>query len=447
MGKHSNERRYGTIVLHLDYGLEVALGHGVSGYQRVTETLPSYWDLEKDSIALIGFGVGIINYACIVRRKSKVATVKVKVEMSDFIEMKPPVPWEDLEKVMNSNEALALEYGRRTTLVEWSLWQKIYSNLKHLRQDQSASLEELERIVNDRNTFNDILGIFGSIRDTVILALKFSKFDVSKLQDVMMENQGFNNDCLPKVRAEGSGEMIPMKLTRGLFEELDKVRLLEDKLILKDTQTLPGWEKSIKPHVTGKVVFRKDDKVLEVLDVNRTEVEKVMGVDFIYFNTYYSALVMIQYKRMQEESEEWVYRPDKQFDEEFGRMKKFLERLGSHGFDSKQSYRMNENPFYFKFCQSKIEVDLDENTMIPGMYLPIDYIGQILEDEHSRGRRGGKVINYNNALRYLSNTKFIELVEDSWIGTVPKDSEIIVELIEASLAAGKRIVYAEAGYA
>jgi hypothetical protein len=93
-------------------------------------------------------------------------------------------------------------------------------------------------------------------------------------------------------------------------------------------------------------------ETLTVMNVNRTNIEHMLGVDLFYYHHRFSSYTMIQYKRMLPETKEVAYRPDKQFFEEIERMKKFEKQC----LDTSQSlqpddYRLNPDIFFSNYVQ------------------------------------------------------------------------------------------------
>ena len=60
----------------------------------------------------------------------------------------------------------------------------------------------------------------------------------------------------------------------------------------------------------------------------------------------------------------------------------------------------------------------------------------------SRGKRGGKVLTYENVGRRINNSEFVMLVAGSWVGTSIEQSAVLGDLIRTVLAAGKTVTLA-----
>lgn len=211
--------------------------------------------------------------------------------------------------------------------------------------------------------------------------------------------------------------------------------LLEDQVIAHDTRDIPGWD-LIESDMTGMAVFTKGVSRLTVFTANRGPIEKATGADLVYINNEQKNAVLVQYKMLEQEERnrdgeerEWVYRPDRQFNAEVERMKKFKLKPVK-GTD----YRLNCNPFYFKFVK-RIEHDLRN----AGLIVSLDHLTSVLDSKISRGKKGGLRLNYKVLDgRYLRKGDLVGLIRSGYIGTTEYDSKAILELIRRSLDASLR---------
>ncbi|MDQ2848497.1 MAG: hypothetical protein M3Y77_19620 [Actinomycetota bacterium] len=72
------------------------------------------------------------------------------------------------------------------------------------------------------------------------------------------------------------------------------------------------------------------------------------------------------------------------------------------------------------------------------MYLARSHFEELLNK--SAGPRGGKQLTYDNVPRHITNTMFIDLVKDGWIGSRGAATGQIEELIQQSLATRHAVV-------
>jgi hypothetical protein len=231
---------------------------------------------------------------------------------------------------------------------------------------------------------------------------------------------------------------------QSFLDGLSQVRLREDPMVINDAQVLPGFD-AIGSTPFNSVVFEDDQRKLTVLITNRQPLEEQLGVDLIYYNETFQSFLLIQYKAMENEGTEAIYRfPNKQLTAEINRMQDILSELGKCAAnDEADGYRLSENPFFLKLCQ-RIVFNPDNVGLVKGMYLPLDYWNLISEHESMKGPKSGKRIAYSNARRYFGNTDFTNIAANAWVGTTIKQSSELTILIRSTLESGRTVVFAVA---
>lgn len=235
----------------------------------------------------------------------------------------------------------------------------------------------------------------------------------------------------------------------SFLDGLPSVRLREDPMVVNDLQNLPGFE-VIKTYPYGAAVFESEatSERLTVILANRLPLEEQTGTDLIYFNETYQSFVMVQYKAMEREDRrvgpaEAVYRlPNAQLKEEIDRMDTVLRALKACAPNTGiGGFRLTENPFFLKLC-SRLVFNPDDVGLVPGMYLPLDYWKLLERDPGIQGPKGGLRITYDNAQRHFDNTAFTTVVSKAWVGTTPSQSQVLQDVIRATLETGKAVAIA-----
>lgn len=240
-------------------------------------------------------------------------------------------------------------------------------------------------------------------------------------------------------------EWVPSDETPVSFlDGLPSARLREDQMVVKDLQNLQGFE-VVKTYPYSAAVFKseKTSERLTVILANRLPLEEQTGADLIYFNETCQSFVMVQYKAMEREGKEAVYRlPEAQLKEEIDRMDAVLGTLKACALNTDiGGYRLTENPFFLKLC-SRLVFNPNDVDLVPGMYLQLDY-WKLLENDHGiQGPRGGLRITCENAKRYFDNTAFATVVSKAWVGTTPSQSQVLQDVIRATLETGKAVAIA-----
>ncbi len=228
----------------------------------------------------------------------------------------------------------------------------------------------------------------------------------------------------------------------SFLDGIKDVRLREDSMVMNDLVNIPGFNYiSTTKYSASKFMSRTAQ--LTVILANRLPLEELLGTDLIYYNEDFKSFIMVQYKVMEKESEQFLFRvPNSQLDEEIKRMDSILAHLNSiKSISSIDDYRINENPFFIKICP-RIDFDPDNIGLSTGIYLPIDYFKMLQTDQTIKGSRGGMAISYDNVGRYFDNTAFKTIIEGGWIGTNISQSKILEDLIKSTIESGKAAVLA-----
>ena len=156
-------------------------------------------------------------------------------------------------------------------------------------------------------------------------------------------------------------------------------------MIFNDLVNIPGFD-LIRTSKYSSSVFENDKTRLTVLLANRLPLEELLGTDLIYFNEDFKCFIMVQYKVMEKENENYVYRvPNDQLTEEIARMDSILASLTN--IESKNNiddFRISKEPFFIKICP-RIEFDPDKLGLSSGMYLPLNYLKLLQIDESING--------------------------------------------------------------
>lgn len=252
------------------------------------------------------------------------------------------------------------------------------------------------------------------------------------------------------LRAFGATDAAVSRLvTTGATTALENARLREDAVIEHDARWIPGWNLD-DSDLTGRAVFRRGRETLEVFTANKQPLEALFGVDLIYLNLRRRAIVMVQYKIMEEQERparrrsfdmldgaeyrepEWIVRLDDQFRDEVERMERFATEADPSG-----AYRMSTNPFFFKL------VKRHGDTKSPGILMSLDHLNHLRTAGELTGERGGLRISYG-ALdgHYLRGETFVELVRSGYVGTHCATTDHMEALIMATLAGGRAAVAA-----
>jgi hypothetical protein len=233
---------------------------------------------------------------------------------------------------------------------------------------------------------------------------------------------------------------------RSFLEGLPQAYVREDAAIISDFAALPGFD-AIGSLPFAAKVFEKTSFPpvrLTVVMANRLPLEEQTGADLIYFNETYRSFVLVQYKSMNKGARgpEFRWQENDQLADEIKRMDTVLEALGKLPQDqSPASFRLHTNPFFLKLCARTL-FNPDDKGLFSGMYLPLDLWRCLSSDPATEGQRGGRVISYDNVGRKLTNTEFIALVANAWVGTTVPQSSLLEKVIREVIGTGKTVTFA-----
>ena len=343
------------------------------------------------------------------------------------IEAVGPIPISEIADAMPSATRRYALPVAPTSLYPPTTWDHTVAAIRQLDDYAGSRLERLERMARRPEPFVSL--VQAEERDAVLLSLEIAGLPRALMARPSSARAHFLTGSEPDA-------------------DLAEVEILEDQILLHDTQLFPGWDRDRDGDLAGiSYAFhdREGDRRLTVMNVNRAPLETTTGVDLIYYRHEPDAFVLVQYKRLVEEQPGWLYRPsgDKNFALERKRTVDLRARLGlpSTAFSGPGEFRLNGEPFYFKFCSSRL-VDQSSDQLIRGMYIPLGFFDLLEASGDLTGPRGGIAIGWDNAGRWLDNTTFAHLVADAWIGTYGQASSHMAEVIRGGLRLGRAVIVA-----
>jgi hypothetical protein len=388
------------------------------------------WDNKAVETCLISFDGKHLHGATLGRRGAEVVTDKYRITFNNFVRFEQ-ISFADIEaKIgLGFDSILARSMQGVSKRMSPEDWTELWGFLKYLRPDVAKDLDTLDRMRQDANRGLEReqgFQIMAQEKDAVGLALDI--FGNKRLSVV------------PEWRPE-DGNYRPAPFILGL----NKTFLREDAMIFHDSRIFGDW-REIDSYQTGpSAVFQRGDEALTIINANRNPIEESLGVDLIYYSHFYDSFVMVQYKRMVEEARNtWVYRPysDDGYEKELSRMKGFEAENPDLPDDwTLEDYRLHSRAFYWKLCEN-VNFRPTASDYIKGIYLPLDYWELLLKDKRVSGKRHGVAISRSNAGRHISNTLFVDLVQDGWIGSRAGHSAVISEIIRQCLENGKSVIVA-----
>jgi hypothetical protein len=388
------------------------------------------WSVRQWEVCGLMFEAQRITHWALARRGRRVATGKVRVEFTEVTPAQLSLP--EIERRVGARIRANIVRARSGVggRVPPATW---YEMKRAVGEVDARSLADLERLERLRDQSREVVVRPGSAivaleRDAVGLAL-----------DIFDQTGQLRRNTLRGWTAPQAGGLT------SFLDGLGGVRTIEDQLLARDAAVFSGTER-VRHTVVG-AVFSAGPRKLEVFNVNRTAIETSLGVDLVYWNEAFNAWTLVQYKSMERgesgTGESATYRPDAAFTGELASMQAFR-RTHPDTFsaaDGSAAYRMAGDGFFFKLC-SRVQLEVLSEALLPGMYLPREFMEALLIDPATEGPRGGRVLTFENTQRHISNTLFAELVRDGWVGTRGAPSSRIAEILRASLTAGRAVVLA-----
>lgn len=107
-----------------------------------------------------------------------------------------------------------------------------------------------------------------------------------------------------------------------------------------------------------------------------------------------------------------------------------------------RDFRLSDNPFFIKVCEGEASIETSE-SLIEGMYFPLEHWQHVLAAPHSRGPHDGIMLSRRTAPRWFSNTEFIDIAKKGWIGSTRATGQHWVrELVQQSLREARSLILA-----
>ena len=204
-------------------------------------------------------------YACIADSGRKVTTAQRHLTLTNFVRVSDVSYKQLMENIPESSaEHLLRDFGVDFRTLPAKTGQQVWRALKDL-SGKRAELEELEAHTRrtNLNPAAERAETLAAEKDATGLSLEIAGF---KRSNVL-------RSWAPQAARIGDSFL------RGL----PQYRTYEDSAIARDQHAFPGWD-LIRHNVTGIAEFSNDqNKRLTIINANRNNLEKALGVDLIYF--------------------------------------------------------------------------------------------------------------------------------------------------------------------
>ncbi|EAP0878286.1 hypothetical protein GWZ31_09135 [Salmonella enterica subsp. enterica] len=419
-------------------------------YNSFTDTFGIYDNnTSKLSVSLLFFSEKYLSYLCLAKSGRMVSTIKRKFEFYELIKL-DNYPIEYLENTSTKEEAiLNNRIKSKSGVIPTKLLKKIINSiLKHKPNltsevERILSLRELseykirganaEILLQERDALGSVLDIFSGS---------------NKLREDILRSWAPHREDLLEVDDENKSAVLKEKSKHhsSFFSGIPERLFSEESTLQHDLFNYPEMQEHF--HSAGISLFSQGERRLEVIYANRNALEKTLGVDLIYHNEIYNSFILVQYKIMKQENE-YVYRPDSNIADELHRMNSFLDETSKYYIEndtcyilkSDNEFRLNNNGFFIKLVPNR-GLTPSSGELIKGMYIHNEYMNFLLSPHGPKGRRGGQIITFANAPRYLTNTDFTHLINNGWIGTNGIATKKVRDIVLEYITKGHSMIYA-----
>lgn len=396
----SNVKHRFITLVRLDSYKSNTLKESLNGFNYLTLALThdSFIKTRKDSICIFELDCFEPNrakeyYLGVVSQKSAVSTFDTRISIRNLTKIYIS-SFFDLGSKFN-NERLKRTFNQR-----------LLSKLEVITLTSATSRATITALFTNRNNHHALKNAADN------LAISEEKNDTTLLQE--------------------DAENMALKIfgidlnSKNNYED----RIYEDNIIQYDLNNLEGFTK-IAADFTGKVSYVKNQERLTIYHSNKLPLEEMLGVDLIYINEIMNSIVMIQYKMLEREYDDWIFRPNPQMKKEIARMK-LPKSLGSS-----KGYRINSNPFFFKFIKR------GKNSLGSSFVISLEHYQYYILTEDAKGPRGGDKIGFNTINgQFLKSNDIISLIRSGYVGTHIEETQALRLIVDEVSKGNKDVVIA-----
>ena len=308
-------------------------------------------------------------------------------------------------------------------------WPKVIEAVKRQRPNLADRLDALVKLREEKNrlTGNDAKVLrLTEQRDAIGLTLDIASLD----RKTILREAHFE--------AVQSAKSVLDLLDAEPLHEQDIVR--KDQLAFKGLLTDDGMRSARFSGIGAREV--------RVHVYDKKPLETVLGIDLLIFMADYKSYLLLQYKCMEPKSDgegkTWSYLVDPQLHKQLNAMDDAvdaIQRLPIPVSASMLDWRMSEEAFYFKFCETT-SPDSRDDALISGLTLSHSHLKRFLQLPDSLVKPTGQRVGYANCARYLNNSQFVELAREGWIGCDARGYTLISQVIEEGQRAGRAAMFA-----
>lgn len=425
--KNRMKKQYSGFVLTFEPARTEWLANQLYPGAEISESFSAIdWEFERRELVFLVLNNdphSISAMALMERMHGSGGSGKLKMRMSKMIVFDVPIPDYELDE---EHFVPAISTPERLKRTDPDTWTSLIEKIKKLRPSDAEAINQL---VIYREAELRLLGQSDRVvrlneqRDGLGLTLDIAQLDRSAvLKGIKIDKAGEANSILDLL------DTIPIQERTMLEHDSRLFELLLGKQTYHSAIFTNGSDRSVRIHV-----------------VDQTDIETVLGVDLIIYSTCFENFLLLQYKRMSNGSNGWAYQisPSSNLHKQFDSMESFRDAVVSQPTSPPTlwSYRLNDNPFYFKFCE-QFRPEARDDSLVPGITMCETHLREFLNLPVSLGPKGGTYVGYQNCPRYLNNTEFIQLARVGWIGAGMQAVSLLKKVLEANQKGGRTAMFA-----
>lgn len=354
----------------------------------------------------------------------KTATGGRTFRAKDLVPVDPALPLLDLTQQLSTASARRLHTGaeeRGATLTR-DTTHEITTALRRLRPELGEALDRLEALnAGERLVTGDVAERFAEDRDKLGVATRIFGDVISR----------------PWSRPPNDDDPYTMGLASIRDAPLEADAIAYDSGVISGFQhtfeNVPGIRQDLKVfHSRDRDRETGEPRVMQTLNVNASGGEAATGGDLLYYHVQSHSCVVVQYKRLERGGGR--FRIDKRLPGQIERLTTINDMATAPKYID--DWRLGPDSCYLKLIEPQGLVDPDDSGMIAGRYLPLSYFQTLLN-------LSGETTSVRTAgLRHLTNSLFIQLVREGWIGTVGVEIPDLMRYCKARAKARKPLLVA-----
>lgn len=215
----------------------------------------------------------------------------------------------------------------------------------------------------------------------------------------------------------------------------------EASLMEHDTRFFGDWGGGGYPQVRCDIqVFTDGKRRLEIANVNATQVEGRLGTDLIYYHHGTQSFTLVQYKKLRPRKQPMYVGPNDRLHSQLDRLEAVSKR--SRVPTVARDWRLSNDHCFIKLAHWAEEDFAGDGAPTSGMILPVPYVRLLLQDPATSISGEGRHLGYDQVERYLTNTQFIQLVQDGFIGSVGVDVSTLRAIVDERVEQGNGVMVA-----